>query len=402
MDNVVTYVPPIVQKHSPSVLSAEQCVHTHQGCLLFFDIRRFTKLMQGTFATKHHVIEMQNHFFNFTTSCVSELGGEFVAWDGDGAWFLFTGEDMRNRACEAATTATAGYTQSAADALGIQGLEIAAGIATGTFHLILLKHQEQGAWFIAGPAVREALRAEAAAEPGEVKEAALAHAKPVTISPKGLRPQPPLHTSAGGASASSSGLPSLGIFLHRALREGDVGGQGTPWIGKPESTISIFLNVVGLDVQDLQGTPAARQQLDNLARAFKVFVKTGGAISGMIPYTEGNGHKMFVHYPAAQEGAPWARALEEILSENAAAYRIGATRSDCQMGVIGNSARRFWCMTGWGLVRAHHLMSLSDSGEVLCGNELEHQSTTLTKRMKGELLLKSCQVPEKVWSWSRQ
>lgn len=394
------------------------------GVVLMVDVSGFTALTER-FAAQGAVGAEQlsgilNRYFGRVTDLISAEGGDVIAFAGDSALAIWTGEDSDLAANVLHAAQAALHIQTELDryeaAPGV-ALRQRAGIGCGVLRLMELGGVA-GRWqfVVTGAPIREASVANHEAQAGEVVLSAGAAGvaagrvagsdipsgllKIDKVSESGAQVFPSAAFSIGDATVEA--LRSLDNYVPLVVSDRLRAGQGA-WIAEFRTLSMVFLNLA-----DDDGVVTA---LDERLRIIQeILQRYEGTLYQFLMDDKGlTAVCAFGLPPLAHEDDP-PRALEAALTMREELERTGVPAAagiatgTVFCGVYGNDERRQYTTLGNTINLAARLMQAADSG-MLCDQATYRASQSASSvhfDAKGELTVKGRSAPVTVFRASRR
>lgn len=360
------------------------------GAFMFADVSGFTALSEALQERGREGAEILNRIISDVfTSFVSSIrghGGDVLSFGGDAVLVHFPGSDPLDRAVTAASEMRATLdTPLAIDGLAATTvLSVSIGIHAGEALAVRVDLGQQVALFAVGPTITRTLRAEAAAEAGQIL---LTHASaeeiaghwPTESTPSGALvvpssdPRPPATTAQPASTAAGVDPASL---LPPAIQRiaGTIEAQGQHRraavgfirLGRldevvadegPEATHAVLAETFGVLAEECERTGVSMLTADSYPDSVKMLVSAGAPLA-----TEDN------------DGALIDALQQTVARLPGQDVHVGAHRGLVFAGDLGAPQRREYTLLGDTVNLAARLMQKAALGEVIASSEIIEQT----------------------------
>jgi len=353
------------------------------GAVLFIDASGFTELT-NRFAARGDVgveelSELVNAYFGRITDLVIDHGGDVIGFAGDSALAVWPVgapdrlEDATLRAVECAHAvqrSLAGYEPQPGVSLALR-----ASIGAGTLTLVELGGVEDR-WhlLVAGDPVRQAVRADRLAAPGDIVlsppawELVRDRCRGILLDGGGAR-LTALVTAAGRADlapVSERPPPALLLpYLPRIVVERLRAGQER-WLGEFRSVSALFVDLAGMEINESENVSRLHEAVGSTERALR---RHDGVIHHLLVDDKGTtliglfGLPPLAHADDASRCVHAALDVREAMG--GAEVSIGVSTGLAFCGVYGAPRRRQYTVLGPVMHRAARLMQ-GARGSLFC------------------------------------
>lgn len=347
----------------------------YAAALLAADISGFTPIAERLTEIGPEGVErlsaMLNGYFGRVVDVIRRRGGDIVSFTGDGMLVQWPAEPAD---LAGATQIAVGCAAELASALGVH---VTGDEATLTLRLavgageIFAFHAggigDRWSFFLAGPALAQALGALEAARPGAPGASPEARA---LADAAGREPR--RHASASPEPAPTpvdSALAGLlGGYAAPVVRSRLAAGQ-QDWLADLRRVSILFVNVRDLDLAAGDAVPAVQEMVEAVQRAL---AELEGAFQQLVVDDKGTvvvaafGLPPLSHEDDGARAALAALQIRDALAGLGLHFGIGLTRGRTLCGPVGNTERREYAMIGDAVNLCARLMAAAGPGEILC------------------------------------
>jgi class 3 adenylate cyclase len=348
------------------------------GVALFVDISGFTRLSEALVRAGPSGVEQVTQILNNTlgswVDLVAEYGGETIKFAGDAILAIWSAaEGERGQAALAALTCALRIRAGAAAVSGVHPGSLRVRISLGAGSMwaqALAIGRERRDLLLFGPALRDALDAQADTSPGDIHLGAglwpqLQGQCAVTPMPSGHARLRSLQRASEAAPRQVIAAPlsseALRAFIPPAALARLRVGQDD-WLGELRRVTVVFISLGGVD-EESSGLK------DMLAGISEVLERYGGGLNKLSIDDKGLSVLAAFGLPPISHPDDPARALQAVLAvqaeHDAAALRVGVATGRVFCGIVGSPRRREYTLIGDVVNLAARLMQTSGSG-VLC------------------------------------
>lgn len=381
---LAAYLPPAITRTTLTATTPDPPTKASQqrypAAVLFADVSGFTplteRLAQKGSEGPEELTRLLNRYFSRMIALIESQGGEVVKFSGDAVTALFPATEealavATRRAWQAAEAMQAAMHEFAVLETSVGPIDLGMKIGIGAGPVLAMEVGGfEGRWepVIAGEPLRQATESEEQAERGTIRLSPEAEAiiLPQSVTPRPL-PQPDwaqIKNPAAVEAVLKCYVPGVvTTWLQEALQE---------WLAVLRPMSVLFANVTGLDYAQLDVV----QRLHAFLRVVQQRVSHyEGTINKLA--VDDKGTTLLILFgapPRAHEDDPeralgCALELQTVARTQELELTVGATTGRVFAGPVGGVTRREYTVMGDTVNLAARLMSLAETGQVLCGYE---------------------------------